>query len=88
MIVQGLEGPVVLDPELLTYTLDLGPCTMICEDRIESLGGTMRLGTGVRIGEGFKAAGSKDEMANCTEYCILGRMSLRYGSCGKSYHVW
>jgi hypothetical protein len=41
---------------------------MICEDRIESLGGTMRLGTGVRIGEGFEAAGSKDEMANCTAF--------------------
>jgi hypothetical protein len=47
---------VVLDPGLLIYTLDLGPRTMICEDRIESLGGTMRLGTGVRIGEGFEAA--------------------------------
>lgn len=66
---QGLEGPVVLDPELLTYTLDLGPCTMICEDRIESLGGTMRLGTGVRVGEGFGPAGSKDEMVNCTTSC-------------------
>lgn len=58
---QGLEGPVVLDlldPEPLCYTLDLGPSTMICEDRIENLGGTMRLGTRVRIGEGFEAAGS------------------------------